>query len=124
MGEGWQQQPTARDKGTPQGRNFDSLLAMWDGSPRSEELMRIRFINEFIPAGMFLDTDGQNTAANNFLDVAFPLPKGGKRWTSIEVEQAKLAISKGSKEDIIKILKVKNYIPPELIAAIKELLQG
>ena len=45
----------------------------------------------------------------------------GKRWTPLEIQQAKLAISKGSKGDIEKILKRKSYVPPELRAAIKEL---
>jgi len=119
VGDGWQRQPTTRDKGTPYGRNFDSLLEMWDGTPKSEALMRIRYINEQIPSGMFLETDGQDTAFNNFMDVAFPLPKGGKRWTPLEIQQARLAISKGSKGDLMKIMKIKNYVPPELIPEIK-----
>ena len=121
MGPGWQQQPTARDKGTPHTRNYNEILEMWDGTPKSEALMRIRFINEMIPSGMFLDADGQDGLFNNFMDVAFPLPNGGKRWTPLEIQQAKLAISKGSKGDIEKILKRKGYVPPELRSAIKEL---
>ena len=121
MGPGWQQQPTSRDKGTPSTRNYNEILEMWDGTPRSEALMRIRFINEQIPSGMFLDADGQDGLFNNFMDVAFPLPNGGKRWTPQEIQQAKLAISKGSKADVEKMLKRKGYVPPELRAAIKEL---
>ena len=121
MGEGWQQQPISRDKGTTYTRNYNEILEMWDGTPRSEALMKIRFINEQIPSGMFLEADGQDGLFNNFMDVAFPLPNGGKRWTPLEIQQAKLAISKGSKGDIEKILKRKSYVPPELRAAIKEL---
>ena len=121
MGPGWQQQPTTRDKGTPYTRNYNEILEMWDGTPRSEALMKIRFINEQIPSGMFLEPDGQDGLFNNFMDVAFPLPNGGKRWTPLEIQQAKLAISKGSKGDIEKILKRKSYVPPELRSAIKEL---
>jgi len=121
MGEGWQQQPTVRDKGTTYGRNFDSLLEMWDGTPKSEALMKIRFINEQIPSGMFLETDGYDGLFNNFMDVAFPLPNGGKRWTPLEIQQARSAISSGSKNDLMKIMKIKNYVPPELILEIKQL---
>ena len=70
---------------------------------------------------MFLETDGYDGLFNNFMDVAFPLPNGGKRWTPLEIQQARSAISSGSKNDLMKIMKIKNYVPPELILEIKQL---
>jgi len=124
VGPGWQRQPTTRDKGTTRTQNYDALLAEYDGSEASEDLIALRYVNEFASSGGFLTPEEETERGYAFLNVAIPLPNNGKRWTPAEKKQVLHAISAGNREAVEEMIDSKNYIPPSLRQAIDEFFKS
>ena len=124
VGPGWQRQPTVRDKGTTKSQNYDALLAEYDGSEASEDLIALRYVNEFMPSGGFLTAEEQTATGYAFLDAAVPLPNNGKRWTPKEKSQVRDAISRGNRAAVEKMIDSKNYIPVSLRQAIDDFFKS
>jgi hypothetical protein len=124
VGPGWQRQPTVRDKGTTKTQNYDALLAEYDGSEASEDLIALRYVNEFMPSGGFLTAEEQTATGYAFLDAVVPLPNNGKRWTPKEKRQVRDAISRGNRAAVEKMIDSKNYIPVSLRQAIDDFFKS
>ena len=120
VGAGWQRQPTAKDRGTTTNQNYDALIDLWDGSESSEDLIAMRYVNEFMPSGGFLTEEEKTARGFAFLDAAFPLPNNGKRWTPTEKKQLRHAVSSGNRAAVQEMLNDKNYIPESLKQLIEE----